>query len=713
MTDTVPSRHRLDSLLKPASVALVGASPRSHMSHTILQNFRDFGYAGKVYPVNPKYEEIDGLRCYPSVTAIDEPLDTVVLLVPADAVPAAAREAVEMGAKSLLIMSAGFSEDERGGGKERERLLLEAVAGSGIVISGPNTEGFYNVTDRIPLTFSQSVTRRSIASTAIVADEEHDPVDEIKGGVAIVAQSGGLGFSLFGRGIERGICFSHVISVGNELDVDVLECAEYLFAQPEVRVVGMYVEGFHNPERLRIVAEAARAAGKAFVIGKAGSSEAGGAAALSHTGHLAGEARVNDAIFDRLGIIGVRDQDEFLDACATLSVLPPAAGNRVGIVSWSGGSAVWTADACEREGLVLPQIDPALEQELAAGLPEFAGIRNPIDITAAAKLTPGQVLQTVSTAEYLDSLILIAPMSHPQILDRDLEPIQAVVQAGKPVVAYSYTRIHPDNAAKLARIGVPSFESSTRAARAIGYLSAISGERPAIPALRGPAADAGRRVLSEREATQLLSAAGLPAAPQYLATSADEAADAVARIGKSVAMKVQAPSMPHKKDAGGVELNVAGEADARRVYDELRARTAAFADVEGVLVQEMVSAGLEMLVGVSNTSGFGPMMLVGFGGSGVEHLADTAMRAAPLSADDVRDMLAETRHGALLLEPLGALPDFDLAAFTDFVVALSEWVVARSERIHELDINPVIVSSDGVTFVDAMIVATADGDLAG
>lgn len=707
MTTTVQST-RIGRLLEPRSIAIIGASPRNHIARSVLKNLRDFGYSGDIYPVNPNYEDIEGLRCYPEVGAIGTAPDAVVLLVPADAAPGAAAQAVAAGAGAIIVMSAGFAEDERGGGKERDRALRAAVEGSEVAVSGPNSEGYYNVLDGIALSFSGSVGLDFVEQHAARLTPDEDAIEIIKGPVAVVAQSGGLGFSLFGRGIERGIGFSHVVSVGNELDVDVLECADFLLDKPEVTVVAMYVEGFRSPERLRPLARKAHRLGKSIIIGKAGNSSSGSKAALSHTGHLAGEAQVNEAIFAELGIVSVDDQEELLDACAALAVAPRSAGARVGVVSWSGGSAVWTADACERAGLSLPEIGGALRDELTATLPEFAAIRNPIDITGAATLNPVQVLTMIGRSDDFDGFVLIAPLGSPVIFGGDVSQVAAIPASGKPVVAYSYTDVHPQNFARLARIGIPVFESSTRAARALRLLD-VSNSRPAEALeLASPPLSADRRVLSERETTALLQSAGFPVARQSLAHSADEAVVAAALIGKPVAMKVQAPSMPHKKDAGGVELGVFGDEAVRAAYDALIARTAAFSDVEGVLVQEMIPEGIEMIVGLSNDSGFGPVLMIGFGGSGVEHLSDTTLLPVPVSARAAREMIARLRHGALLTEPLAGLPRLDAEAVIDFIVKLSDWAVANCERLVELDVNPLIVSANGVTLVDSMMVAVAE-----
>jgi acyl-CoA synthetase (NDP forming) len=690
-------------------VAIIGASPRNVKALSVLKNLRDSTFSGDIYPVNPNYQEVDGLRCYPSVEAIDVPPDLAVLLVPADAVPLAAASCVRAGVGAAVIMSAGFGEDERGSGKERDTALRAALDGSDMVVCGPNSEGFVNVSRGITLSFSGSVNSTFLREAVSWAGPDADLQQSVQGGVAIVAQSGGLGFSVFGRGVEIGVGFSHVVSVGNELDLDVLECAEYLLAQPDVQVVAMYVEGFRRPERLRALAEAARVAGKSIVIGKAGGSESGSKAAMSHTGHLAGEARVNEVVFDSLGIVSVADQQEMLDVCAALAVCPPAAGDRVGVVSWSGGSAVWTADACERYGLQLPELDNAMREKLSAVLPEFANIRNPIDLTGAAKSTPGKILRSVADAANLDSFVLIVPLNHPGVLDGDRQDLSDLLaETGKAVVVYSYTTPHPGSRVTCRKLGIPIYESSTRAARALAALHFVAGRQAPQVAVdvAVPRGD-DRQLFSERATTELLRIAGLPTTRQELAVDAEQAVAAAERMDGPVALKLQAPSMPHKKLAGGLLLAVQGNDAVHAGYRELMDLASAYPDVEGVLVQEMVPPGLEMLVGIDNNSGFGPMVMVGFGGSGVEELSDSSLRCAPVTAEQALDMIRGLRHGALLTEPLSVFPKYSLDALIDFVVRLSTYAVDHSAQLWELDINPLIVTEQGVRIIDSMMVGVA------
>ena len=716
--------YRAQRMLEPESIAIIGASAGDGLGATVLANLLAHGYAGDVHLVNPRYDRLGDRPCYHSIEDVPVSVDLAVLIVPADAVPEAIRGCVRAGVGAAVVMAAGFAEDARGRGRERQAEIDEAVKDSDLVICGPNSEGFFNLRSGVAVSFGGGVALDQLRDAAAWADPDTDDAGlhrAVAGNVAIIAQSGGLGFSVFSRGVAEGMGFSDVISVGNESDLDVLDCAEYLITRPEVRVIGMYVEGFRHPERLAPVARAAAEAGKVLVIGKAGRSAVGGHAAMSHTGHLAGEARVYDAAFRRLGIVQVFDQEELLDVCWACSAGRLPGGNAAAVVSWSGGSAVWTADACEREGFELPELDAQRQAELAEFLPPFAGLRNPVDITGAARVGTGQVLRKICDAPYLDALILITTLHGTRIMERDYDDLERLVsETVKPIFVYTYTEPVPQNRRMFRDLGLPLYPSSARCVRAMRAARWVAEHRAAAqaePDAAGGADGAGEAVewpaavngvLTERQSTELLRAAGFQAARQVLATTADEAVAAAADIGLPVALKLQAPSLPHKASAGAVLLDV-GDLDAVRAgFTHLMVEVAPSAtDREGVLVQQMIPAGgLEMLVGVDNTAGVGPMIMLGFGGSQVERLRDSVMEAAPVNRAEGLRMVESLRLGPLFTAGLHGFPHPDTDALTDFLVRLSRFAVQHADRIRELDVNPLVVGENGVIIVDSLIITT-------
>jgi acyl-CoA synthetase (NDP forming) len=713
ITTRADRSDRIRQLLEPTSIAIIGASAGTGVGAVLRRNLAEYGYAGAVYLVNPRYEQIAGERCYPAVDAIGAPVDLAAIAVPADFVPEAIAACVRAGVGAVVIMSAGFAEDVRGGGAQRQEAMDAALAGSDMVVCGPNSQGIFTVAAGIAVSFSGSVQQEMIRQAgAWMSEEQRANVSlAVSGGVAIIAQSGGLGFSIFARGVADGIGFSHVVSVGNEADLDVLECAQYLLKSPDVKVIGMYVEGFRRPEQLAAVAEQAMRAGKTIVVGKSGSTAAGSRATLSHTGHLAGDAQLLQAALRRFGIIEVQDQDELLDVCWALSTLHPLEGDNIGVVSISGGTAVWTADACERAGLSLPDFDEERRSVLAGLLPSFASIGNPIDITATATTGLATVMRAVADAPYLDGLILITTLQSAALLERDLEQLgKLTAETSKPLVFYSYTDPTPESRRLLKELGIPIFLNSTRAARALKALREVAVAREAwtrhggFPAM-ADAFGSARAVLTERETTLLLGEAGFPVLRQVLAVTAEEAAAAAQSMPGPVALKIQAPSVPHKAAIGGVMLGPQGADEVRRGFEKMMSDVAPKApDLEGILVQQMAPVGLEMLVGIDSTAGFGPAIMLGFGGSDVERVRDAVIEMAPLTREDARAMVARLRNSAVLTQGLGTGRRYAVDALVEFLVAISTWAMANSGEIDELDINPLLVSEDGLVIVDSLLV---------
>lgn len=713
------STHRAARLLEPTSIAVIGASADGPGTR-FIDNIFSHGYRGSVFPVNPRYSEIAGLPCYPTIEDVPGPVDLAAIRVPAERVPAVLRGCVDAKVGSALILVAGFAEDERGVGKALQTEIDEILEGSDLVVCGPNSEGYLNLLLGISASPNRTVSTEYIRGIAPwIPAEKSDVTSAVRGGVAVLAQSGGLAFSVFSRGVALGIGFSHVISLGNELDIDVLDCVEYLITRPEVKVIGMYVEGFHRPERLGEVAEAARSAGKSLVIGKAGSSDAGKAAALSHTGHLAGEAAVYEAAFRRHGVIQVGDQEELLDICAALATAKPLAGSRVAIVSWSGGSAVWTADALDRSGFSLPELDPDRQEELGQILPPFASLRNPIDVTGASQVGVAGVMRIVGSSPDFDALILITTLNSNFALQKDGDDLAALVaEVAKPILVYSYTEPSPENIAAYGSLGLPLYPSSQRCVRALAALRATTAARSHEPRLAGPSISISdqvpenRTVLSEAETTALLVQAGVPAPPHFLARSRSEAVRAAANMGGSVVLKVQAPSLAHKAAAGGLILGLQGASEIEEAFASLDGDAATkYADYQGILVQQMVSGGIEMLVGINNTSGVGPMIMLGIGGSNAERIDDTVMECCPLNRDDASRMISALRHGVILDSDIYSEARYDKKALVDLLVLVSDFAVHNQDLIAELDINPVIVKEDGLVMLDSLMVLKAQRKL--
>jgi acyl-CoA synthetase (NDP forming) len=578
------------------------------------------------------------------------------------------------------------------------------------VLCGPNSEGFFSAVDGVPATFSAAVALDDFGGRAPEA-----------GNIGVVAQSGGLGFSLLKQGLDRELRFSYVISAGNEAGLTIIDYLEFLLDDEGTDVLLAYVEGLRDPERFAAVAARAAEGGKPIVMAKVGRSEAGRRAALSHTGHLAGVDAAYDAVFRRYGIVRAHDTEEMLDVAMALSWRRRRPGSRVAIVSYSGGSAVWMADACASAGLAMPPLGVAVQDRLRAALPTFAATTNPVDITGASKVGPAEVLTVVADDPGVESLVLIAPLRNPTLLQSERPALERLSSLPHPVVVYGYTDPTADNRALLRRLRLPFYPSPLRAARALAALVAAPGpddDRPKDPApLRAAVADVverlrrGSPVLCEYEVTALLTVLGLDAPDGRLAASADEACRAADDIGYPVALKIQSPDIAHKLAAGGVALGLSSPTEVEAAFTRIVgqvARDRPDAVVRGVLVQEMVPAGLELIVGIDDRSGLGPMILVGLGGSLAEVLDRTVMYPAPFGAGTAAGLLDDVGAWRAVRHAGGRAA---LHGAGELLSRISVLAAAAAGVIRELDLNPVVVDcrTGRARIVDALAVTAGSG----
>jgi acyl-CoA synthetase (NDP forming) len=609
----------------------------------------------------------------------------------------------------MAVMSAGFADDRDAVGHERQAALAEIHSEYGVRILGPNSQGFLNLVEGIPATFSPSVMPAMLAR--YFEGDTAAALDRSRGKVAIITQSGGVGFALFNRGVARGVGFSYVISTGNEVDVELQDCLEYLLDDGDTDVVLMYIEGIHEPSRFAALAAHAQAIGKRLVVAKLGRSPAAARAALSHTGHLAGDDRAYDAIFRRYGVVRAYDPDEMLDVAAALSVCPPARGRGVGVVSASGGSAVWMSDALTGLGLEIPLLQPETQELVRELLPTFASIVNPVDITGAAAIGAAQVLATIAADPAIDIVVLSTTIANVARLEDDRVALSALAADGTvPTFVYSYTEPALASRAILRDMGLPCFSSLIGCAQAVAALVRVSQPAIDMPTANTAAVTRARHklielapndtALCEYEAKLVLRelpdlAATMP--PEWLATSREHAAAAAAQIGFPVALKVQSRAIPHKASAGGVALGLTGAAAVREAYDRIVAAAGEHLDgthFDGVLVQSMAPAGLEVLVGVHNQSGLGPIVVVGYGGALVEFIDRCAMFPAPFGDAVAADLLREIGLAEVEIDPLCHL-----------VALVSEFAWAARDTMVELDLNPIIIdrATGQATIVDALI----------
>ena len=744
----------LDALFRPRSIVLVGVSPdRTIIRGRIVEAVTLHGFDGPLHAVSRSHDEIAGIPCYPSVEALPGPVDLAIITIPAEHVAATLRACAEIGTKAAIVISSGFGEERGEAGTARQSAIAAIAREFDMAVLGPNAEGFLN--GRMPLaaTFSPAVVH---------VENGLRPQGSRCRGIAVVSQSGGIGFSFFHRGRPKALDFSFVVSTGNEAGLDAMDVAGYLVEDDETAVVLAFLEGVRAPDELLRVAVRAAELGKPLVFAKVGRSEAAAAAAASHTASLAGTARSYDAVFRRYGILSGEDQEHMVDVGAAFAFfgdrLPK--GTRVGILTPSGGAGAWLADVCEQHGLEVPVLDAETRAAIDRMLPAYGASRNPVDVTAQVIFTVGYAppLELLAGAPGIDAVLVAGSLSHARYVERDFENLVRIGRrVDKPVIFCGYTRASPHAVELLARAGFPCTTSMANAVKAIRamreyreFLARFDGApRRAVPAdhrvaqalsdaavgvgvgvdgeagagvepeTRHGAGAAGPRtafapgtVMCEHDAKELLAAHGIGGIPAgALALDAAAAARIADEIGGPVAMKVQSSGLPHKSDARGIALGVEGESAVHeafaRIIENARAH-APSAVIEGVRVERMAGPGVEMIVGVSRDSDFGPMIGVGLGGVLVELLDDFVLSPAPVDAAEAREMLRNLR-GRRILDGLRGAPPADVDALVGLLVAVSEFAAGAGETLEALDLNPVIAHprGEGVSVVDAGIVTRA------
>jgi acetate---CoA ligase (ADP-forming) len=695
----------LDALLRPSSIAVVGASRTPHtIGYQILDNLLRHGYTGAVYPVNPTADAVHSIRAFPSVEAIPDPVEMAIVVVPKQHVVNVAEQCGRKGVKALVVISAGFKE-VGGSGIERERALMEVVRKYGMRLVGPNCMGVLN-----------TAPDRSMNATFA-------PTMPPAGPVAFMSQSGAMGVTILDYAAEYGIGISQFVSVGNKPDVSGNDLIQYWAADERTRVILMYLENFGNPRKFtQLAREITRT--KPIIAVKSGRTGAGARAASSHTGALAAADVATDALLRQCGVIRVDTVEEVFDLAMAFSHQPIPRGNRVAIVTNAGGPGIIIADACEAHGLAVPELSEATRALLAAHFPEEASLHNPVDMIASANPQSYRVaVEAVLADPNVDAVIATFV---PPLGVRQEDVAEAIVdvasnQKEKPVLAVLMGREGlPQGLAELNAAGIPGYrfpESAVRALAALhrqrrwqerpaGEVRTFDVDRDVVTEIIGGARGEGREKLSETEVMRVLEAYGIPVAPYRVARSEDEALAAAEEIGFPVVLKILSPKIIHKSDVGGVIVGVEDAEELRRAFARIttdapvRAGVGA-GDVEGVLVQKMVSGGKETIVGVHTDPQFGPLLMFGLGGIYVEALGDVVFGVQPVTDVDAREMVHSIR-GIKLLQGVRGEPASDLAAVEEVLQRVSQ-LVGDHDAIREMDINPWLAFAEGGVAVDGRI----------
>jgi acetyl coenzyme A synthetase (ADP forming)-like protein len=697
--------NALDCILKPRSIAVIGASRMSNtIGHQIFANLLRYGFTGAVYPVNPNATAIQSVRAYPSVGALPEPIDLAVVVVPKERVLDVARSCGQAGVKGLVVISAGFREIG-GVGIDRERQLVDIVRQYGMRMVGPNCMGVLNT------------------DPAVSMNGTFAPAMPPPGRAAFVSQSGALGLNVIDHAAEYGIGISQFVSVGNKPDVSGNDLLEYWEHDPTVGVILMYVESFGNPRHFRELASRITRT-KPIIAVKSGRSKVGARAASSHTGALAASDVAVNALLAQSGVLRAESIEELFDMAMAFTHRPLPRSRRTAVVTNSGGPAILAADALETRGLELMELQPATIAQLQPLFPEEASIRNPLDMIASA--TPAHyrsALDAVLRDPGADSALAVFV---PPLGVRQQDVAEAIVTAAatnprKPVLAVLMGREGlPQGRAELHKAGIPAYVFPESAARGLAALCRqrewidrpvqqapaiqVDGARAARALANGAAS--GTRKLGELDALELLAAYGIPVAAARLAPDPDGAARVASELGFPVAIKAVVPELVHKTDAGGVRLDLHSAEDVAAAAREMRDAVARALPgaTPGILVQRMVRGGRETIAGVSRDSRFGPLLMFGLGGIYVEALKDVVFRVAPIQPLDAQEMVRAIR-GVALLDGIRGAPPVDFAALSDVLLRVSQLAVDHPE-ISELDVNPLLALPDGVVAVDARVLVS-------
>jgi acetate---CoA ligase (ADP-forming) len=683
----------LDALFRPRSVAVVGASATTTKIGGIPVDYlKRFGFEGRIYPVNPKADEVQGLRCYASLRAIQEPIDLAVFAIPRSSIDAAIDDAIAAGVRAGVMFSAGYAEIGEAGAAA-QAALTRKVQDAGLRIIGPNGLGVMNVRSGLYATFSPAPgIGRSRA-----------------GHIGLVSQSGAFGAYAYSIARERGIGLSVWASTGNEADVQLADCIAWMARDPDTRVIMIYMEGCRDGDSLREALALAHAARKPVVCVKVGRTALGAQAARSHTAALAGDDAVYDAVFRQYGVYRARDVSEFFNVAQAAVVAGLPRNDSVALFTLSGGVGAFMADEAADVGLDVRELPEPAQRAILDMVP-FAAPRNPIDITGQVSNDPTLIDRatrvTLEATEYGSWVGFMAAAGAGEEFWPLLESLVTGLRNDHPeVLLVLCTLLSPARRDWLAERGCLTFAEPSEAVRTVGALARISrmADRPVPPMLAhsAPASVAlPEGAMDEPTSLAALAAQGVPVVPARLATSAQQAASFAAELvaqGMRVAVKVVSRQILHKSDVGGVRLGIEDADAAARAFDEVignARRAVADADVEGALVAPMIAGGVECILGVRNDPVFGPVVMFGLGGAFVEVLRDVSFRIAPLTRDDALEMVREVRAFPLLDGARGR-QRCDLDAIVDALLAVSRFAMATRDTLDSVDVNPFVAFPAG------------------
>ncbi|WOH51257.1 acetate--CoA ligase family protein [Bradyrhizobium sp. sBnM-33] len=701
----------IHAMLHPRNIVLVGATDKpGNYAERIWNNLVKYGYEGGLFPVNAKRETIWGVPCYKDFASLPEKPDHVLVLVPARFAVQVIRAAAAAGARSATIVTSGFSELQD---EESQRLaieLKEAVRETGLAVTGPNCLGnlsageklFTNIDDRI-------VTMEA-------------------GPVAIVGQSGAIVMAIRQTLEDRGVGVGYMVTTGNETGLETPDLMAYFAADPSIRVIVVYLEGVRNTKVFREACKAARAAGKPVIALKLGASEGGRAAAMAHTGALAGSIETFDAISTREGVIRVRGLDELIETTECFVHADPPKGNRIAAVSLSGGKRGLLIDAFYSAGMNFAPLSANATEQLAQMLGPGSIVGNPLDAGFAAVVDPSVYIKSIKIMiddPDTDIVIIDAelPKAPHELRERNLRLVNEMAgAASKPVVYISAMSIGFTDFTKALRKSLPNIAVMQGLDRAVGAIKSLieyASLRKEVPDIVSSSKASARAVLEktlkaangaaaldEVASKKLLKAYGIPVSKEEIAKTAAEAVKIAKKIGFPVVAKVVSADILHKSDIGGVVLNLNSAAEVRKAFDDITARVKKIKGkpkLEGILIAQQVKADLELVVGASLDAEMGPVVLFGTGGVDIELMKDVALAGAPLDEAEAKQLIAKTKAGVKMKGYRGK-PALHEPSAVKALVGLSNLMADAGNRIASIDVNPFLINSKLGVAVDGLIV---------
>jgi acetyltransferase len=709
----------LSPLLNPESVAIIGVSKSStRIGGRLFKYLSKHGYEGSLALVNPKYQELKDVTCYPAISDVPFPIDCALIAVPGKHVLPVLHECAENNVKSAVIFSSGFAE-MGSPGKETQNKIKEIARTHNLRICGPNCIGLINFNNRVALSFSQLLEIDNL----------------IPGNIGFISQSGALGGSLVNRALDNNIGLSYFISSGNEADLDVSDYIKHLVLHDEkTKVIAAVIEGFKDGAKFIEAAELALQHQKPIIVLKIGETEAGKKAAASHTGSLTGSDAVIDAVFNQKGVIRVHNYDELFQTASLFSKSRIPRGDKVGILTSTGGGGIIMADYYTKLGLTVPDPSPKTQELASKEIAAFGKVANPFDLTGQIFSDPEMFKRCMklfvgdNNFDIIQvNVSMVAGQSSEQ---RGLMLLESIQGSSKPIVTWWAAGSLSEPGIKvLTGSEVALFRSPERCATAVkslvkyyAHLESHSDGTPSISDVDSAtslerakellaAADTN---LSEHQSKELLSLYGIPVTREQVVTSPDEAIRFAEGIGYPVVLKIDSPDILHKSEARAIRLGVGSKEEILQCYDEIIKNAEKYdpdAKINGVLVQEMIQNGTEVMIGMSQDPQFGPTIAYGMGGIFVEILKDISLRVVPLSKFDAEQMVNEIK-GHPILQGVRGRKRSDIEAIVDSLLRVARLAEDCSNMISEIDINPLVVFDEGrgVKALDALVVKTSDSN---